>query len=81
MAENTPTVTVRALQYHTYNGQEYDAGDTYEISSDLVDSITAQGKATPVTGGTARASRTKAFKATKAGRLTSIKGRPAKKKK
>ena len=39
------TVTVTALEYHTYNGHEYQAGDTYEIPEDLVDTIVAQRKA------------------------------------
>jgi hypothetical protein len=46
MADEKPkTVTVEALQLHTYNGKEYQIGDTYEIDEALVDSVTAQGKA------------------------------------
>lgn len=43
------TVKVKALQAHTYHGKAYDVGTVYEIESDLVDSIVAQGKAKPVT--------------------------------
>ena len=39
------TVTVTALEYHTYNGNEYQAGDTYEIPADLVNSVVVQRKA------------------------------------
>jgi len=42
------TVTVKALQGHSYSGAWYEAGDVYEIASDLVDSVHAQGKAAPV---------------------------------
>lgn len=38
-------VTMEALQWHTYNGQAYAIGETYELPADLVDSLTAQGKA------------------------------------
>ena len=41
------TVTVKALEYHTYDGQEYHPGDTYEIAADLVDTIVSQRKAMP----------------------------------
>lgn len=40
-----PTVTVTAIQKHTYDGGEYDIDDTYEIDATLVESIVAQGKA------------------------------------
>lgn len=39
------TVKVEALQIHSYNGKEYQVGDTYEIAADLADSVAAQGKA------------------------------------
>ena len=43
--EKPKTVTMEALEYHTYNGGEYNVGDTYELAEDLVDSVTLQGKA------------------------------------
>jgi hypothetical protein len=39
------TVTVTAVQAHTYDGKRYDEGDTYEIAADLAESIVVQGKA------------------------------------
>lgn len=49
MATDKPeTVEVEALQPHTYNGDSYEVGDTYDIAADLVDSVTAQGKAVRV---------------------------------
>ncbi len=48
MADQKPTVTVEALEYHTYNGKAYDPGDIYDIEASLVDSVTFQGKAKPV---------------------------------
>lgn len=45
MADDTKTVTVEALQAHSYNGEHYAIGDTYEIEESLVDSVAAQGKA------------------------------------
>ncbi len=46
MAENT--VTVEALEYHTYDGEEYQVGDTYDIDEQYVDSLRVQGKAVRV---------------------------------
>jgi hypothetical protein len=43
--EKPKTVTVEALQWHTYDGKEYAVGDTYEIDEALADSVAAQGKA------------------------------------
>jgi hypothetical protein len=46
MAEDTPaTVTMKATQLHTYHGQEYDVGDTYEADEGDVTTIEVQGKA------------------------------------
>lgn len=42
------TVTVEALEDHTYNGESYAVGDTYDIDEQLVDSVTFQGKAVRV---------------------------------
>jgi hypothetical protein len=39
------TVEVEALQVHTYNGKEYQVGDTYDIEAQYADSVAAQGKA------------------------------------
>lgn len=38
-------VQMEALQYHTYNGEAYEVGDTYDLPENLVDSVTLQGKA------------------------------------
>ena len=38
-------VKVTAAQWHTYDGKEYDVGDTYDLPADLVASLAAQGKA------------------------------------
>ena len=49
MADEKPkTVEMEALQHHTYNGQEFQVGDTYDLPEDLVHSVTAQGKAARV---------------------------------
>ena len=46
MSDDTPkTVTVEALQHHTYEGQTYEAGDTYQIDAQYADSVEGQGKA------------------------------------
>jgi hypothetical protein len=45
MDEKPKTVTVEALQLHTYNGKSYDVGDTYDIDEQYADSVAAQGKA------------------------------------
>jgi len=39
------TVTVEAVQLHSYNGRDYAPGTSYEIAADLADSVVAQGKA------------------------------------
>ena len=46
MAEKT--VTVEALEYHTYDGKEYEVGDTYDIDEQYVESVASQGKAVRV---------------------------------
>ena len=47
--DDTPkTVTVEALQAHTYNGKSYDVGDVYEIDEQYAESVAAQGKAVRV---------------------------------
>ena len=52
MADETPkTVTVEATEYHTYMGQEYQIGDTYEIDEQYAESVVQQGKATRVERG------------------------------
>lgn len=43
--EKKPTVKVEALEYHTHEGKAYNAGDTYQIEAEMVDSIVAQKKA------------------------------------
>ena len=48
MDEHPKTVTVKALEAHSYMGTEYAVGDTYEIDEQYVDSVAAQGKATRV---------------------------------
>lgn len=49
MADEKPTtVTVEALQPHSYQGQDYEIGDTYDIAADVADSVAAQGKAVRV---------------------------------
>lgn len=47
MADKTGTVTVTALQHHSYDGTDYEPGDTYDIDETLVASVAAQGKAAP----------------------------------
>jgi hypothetical protein len=42
------TVTVQAIEPHSYNGQDYAVGATYEIAADLADSVVAQKKAVRV---------------------------------
>jgi hypothetical protein len=39
------TVKVEALEYHTLNGKEYEAGDTYSAPSELIDTLVVQRKA------------------------------------
>jgi hypothetical protein len=41
------TVTVKALQLHTYDGKEYKVGDVYEIDEIYAVSVQVQGKAEP----------------------------------
>jgi len=43
------TVTVMALERHTYHGTRYDVGATYEADAGDVETIEAQGKAARVT--------------------------------
>lgn len=45
------TVKVQALQHHSYNGKDYQPGQTYDIDEQLVASVQAQGKAAPVDAG------------------------------
>jgi len=52
MADKTPqTVTVEALQLHTYHGETYDVGDTYEADAGDVETIEVQGKGARVADG------------------------------
>jgi hypothetical protein len=46
--ESRHTVTVEALQLHTYDGHTYDVGDTYEIDEQYAESVVVQGKAVRV---------------------------------
>lgn len=49
MAEEKPeTVKVQALEAHTYNGDAYEIGDTYDAPVHLIDTLRVQGKAAPV---------------------------------
>jgi len=43
--EKPKTVTVKALQLHTYDGKTYDVGDTYEIDEQYAETVVVQGKA------------------------------------
>lgn len=45
MADKPKTVPVEALQAHTYDGKEYQVGDTYDIDEQYADSVAVQGKA------------------------------------
>jgi hypothetical protein len=46
MADEKPkTVTVEAIRAHSYQGESYDVGDTYEIDEAFVASVGAQGMA------------------------------------
>ena len=42
--EDPTTVTVKALQLHTYHDHTYDVGDTYEADAGDVATIEVQGK-------------------------------------
>ena len=44
-ADKPKTITVEALQAHSYNGKDYQVGDTYDIDEQLADSVAIQGKA------------------------------------
>ena len=66
------TVTVEALEDHTYNGNSYVVGDTYDIDEQLVDSVTFQGKAVR----TDRVAHAKSLRADASGKLKPAK--PAK---
>lgn len=44
-AEKTTRVSVHALQVHTYDGREYQPGDTYDIDEQVAESVEVQGKA------------------------------------
>jgi hypothetical protein len=41
-------VPVKALQLHTYHGQSYDVGETYDCDDQDVETVEAQGKAVRV---------------------------------
>lgn len=69
MADDKPkTVKVEALQAHSYAGNNYEVGDTYDIDAQLVDSVTFQGKAVRVD----RAEVAKAEKKAAAKRSTAV---------
>lgn len=74
MADEKKTARVEAIEPHSYNGESYEIGDTYDIDEALVDSVTAQGKAIAVDR-KARAARAAApAKATRA-KATPVKAR------
>lgn len=73
MAQEKPaTVTVQALEAHTYDGESYEIGDTYDAPEHLIDTLKVQGKAAPVDAKAAAKAVSKAVakpaKATKARR-------------
>lgn len=39
MTEEKSTVTMKALRYHTYDGKEYQPGDTYEAAEEYVQTL------------------------------------------
>ncbi len=44
MADEKPKmVKVEALQAHTFNGQSYEVGDSYDIDEQYVESVASQG--------------------------------------
>lgn len=45
MDETPDTVTVEALEAHSYNGVDYQVGDIYDVPVDLLDTLRVQGKA------------------------------------
>jgi hypothetical protein len=75
--EKPKTVTVEAIQPHSYQGKDYEVGDTYDIEEQYADSVASQGKAVR----TDRVARAKAEKkaGTKPAKAAKAKrGRPAK---
>lgn len=48
MADQSKTVTVEALAAHTYDGESYEVGDTYDIEEQYAESVVLQGKAVRV---------------------------------
>ncbi len=49
MADEKPKmVKVEALQAHTFNGQSYEVGDSYDIDEQYIESVAVQGKAVRV---------------------------------
>jgi len=78
MADVKPaTIMVEALQPHSYNGTEYEIGDTYDIAADLAESVAIQGKAVR----TDRVAHAKALKSTAKGKLQPVKAKARKGKK
>ena len=51
MTDHPKTVTVEAFQVHTYHGQSYKVGATYECDEGDVETVEAQGKAKRVAKG------------------------------
>jgi hypothetical protein len=45
MSDEKKTVNVTATAWHTYDGQTYEVGDTYDLPEDLLDTVIAQQKA------------------------------------
>jgi len=74
MSDPTPaTVTMHALQRHTYHGQTYDVGTTFEADAGDVESIEVQGKAARGAGDGAHTYRTTEAKVPRTAVLTSTK--------
>lgn len=45
MAEHPTTVSVEALQRHTYHGRRHEVGDVYDVDAQDVETVEVQGKA------------------------------------
>lgn len=58
-------VTVEALKYHTNAGEEYQAGDTYEVEESALDNLAYLGMAVPVDRAERARGAAKAAKASK----------------
>lgn len=47
MSDTSAKVSVTALKFHTRDGEEHQAGDTYSVEAHEVDNLVAQGMAKP----------------------------------